>query len=150
MDMQLGSCLDQAQINGVCYPGGCLAYPAVVLRKSSNLPELQRSRCLWRQRYSKYYAWGGVDNQPNVRIFSRYATLVVSCPPDRDVSGCSSQSQIDAAFGKLALFILRRLLPWQKQPTKYSAPSACGGSVTVDYYAWDKCETGTFAPQPSV
>ncbi|MCB0599427.1 MAG: hypothetical protein KDD28_35485, partial [Phaeodactylibacter sp.] len=145
MDMQLGSCLDQAQINSAFatwlglfnLSGGCFA-------QSSNLQSYNAPDACGGSVTVKYYAWDRCGQSAQCSaIFSVAgpATLVVSCPPDRDVSGCSSQSQIDAAFDNwLSSFSASGgCSPQRSNLQNYSAPSACGGSVTVDYYAWDKC-----------
>ncbi|MCB0570614.1 MAG: DUF11 domain-containing protein, partial [Phaeodactylibacter sp.] len=67
--------------------------------------------------------------------------LSVSCPPNFNTDGCGSQAEVDAAFNNwISQFDTNGGCgPQSTDLTVYVAPSAFGGSVTVNYSATDDC-----------
>lgn len=160
-DLQLGSCLTQAQVNSAfaawlglfSTSGGCFA-------ESSNLQSYTAPDACGGSITVKYYAWDRCGQSAQCSaVFSvaNAGPVVVSCPDDLEIDGCSSsQAQIDAAFNSwLGLFTATGgCSPQTSSLQNYSPPGACGGSVTVDFYAWDKCGnwdicSATFTVRPS-
>ncbi|MCB9300917.1 MAG: DUF11 domain-containing protein [Lewinellaceae bacterium] len=67
--------------------------------------------------------------------------LTVSCPQNFNVGSCQSQSQVNAAFNawKAQFATIGGCNPQSTDLGQYSAPSACGGSVTINYTASNSC-----------
>ncbi|MCB9298748.1 MAG: T9SS type A sorting domain-containing protein [Lewinellaceae bacterium] len=144
-DRQLGSCLTQAEVDAAfatwlglfSTTGGCFA-------QNSDLQSYSAPSYCGGSVTVKYYAWDRCGQSAQCSaVFSvaEPAPLAVSCPQDRQVDGCSAQSQIDAAFANwIGQFsVTGGCSPQRSNLQNYSAPSSCGGSTTVDFYAWDKC-----------
>ncbi|MCB0546288.1 MAG: T9SS type A sorting domain-containing protein, partial [Phaeodactylibacter sp.] len=145
-NLQIGSCLTQAQVNSTfatwlsqfSTSGGCMA-------QSSNLQSYTAPSYCGGSVTVKYYAWdrcGQAAQCSAVFTVEEPAPLVVSCPGNLEVYGCNfTQTDIDAAFDNwIGLFSHSGgCTPQSSNLQNYAPPSICGGSVTVDYYAWDKC-----------
>jgi len=141
----IGSCLSQAQVNSAfaswlnqfSTTGGCYA-------ESSNLQSYAAPSYCGGSVIVKYYAWDRCGQSANCSAVFTVAEpppLEVHCPQNVKVTSYSTQAQINNLFNSwLNKFtVTGGCSPQHSSLQNYSPPGTSGGSVTVNFYAWDKC-----------
>ncbi len=145
-NMSLGSCLTQAAVNAAfnnwkaqfTTSGGCGV-------QTTNLAQYSApSACAGGSvtiNFTATDACGQTASCSKTFTVAAAPTLTVNCPSNMSMGSCLTQSQVNTAFNN-----------WKAQFTtsggcgvqttnlaQYSAPSACGGSVTINFTATDNC-----------
>ena len=98
--------------------------------------------CNWTRTrtYTATDACGNATNCVQTYTYKVVDALMASCPGNANTSACLSQDEVDAAFANwLAEFVYSGGCDVTESGLNVSAPSHCGGSITVNYTVTDEC-----------